>query len=73
MLSEYNTWQHKCKVMILTSSAKEEKYEVVERQHMVVTMTSSKGKLQRKPNEKDGDVIYSKPRFRIRKEKDNAF
>jgi len=40
---------------------------------MVVTMTSSKGKLQRKIDEKDGDIIYSKPRFRLRKEKDNAF
>ena len=35
-------------------------------------MTSSKGKLQRNPDEKDGDIIYSKPRFWLRKEKDNT-
>lgn len=36
-------------------------------------MMSSKGKLQRKLDEKDGDIIYSKPRFQLRKEKDKAF
>jgi len=27
MLAECNTWQHECKVTLLTSSAKEEKHE----------------------------------------------
>ena len=47
MFLECNTWQHECKVTLLTSSSKEGNCKAARMRHMVDAMTSTKGKIQR--------------------------